>query len=96
MSYSLNLNIDIPIKYSLCGYRTASSRLLDWLVLVSTHSLSNAFQSYFDQLHREDISFHLNTVRTFFLLKNFNYKLVKSSNTVNPVDAIESCFNPIV
>ncbi len=28
--------------------------------LISAHSLSNAFQSYFSQLHREDISFHLN------------------------------------
>lgn len=50
MSYSLNRKIVIPIKCSL-GYRTALSRLLDWLVLISAHSLSNAFQSYFNQLH---------------------------------------------
>lgn len=45
---------------SLAINLTLSSRLADWLVLVSAHSLSNAFQSYFSQLHREDISFHLN------------------------------------
>lgn len=50
--------------------------MLDWLVLISVLSLSNAFQSYFNQLHREDISFHLTQFVHFFLLKKLLNKNV--------------------